>query len=95
MQSPYTNLSLSSTFICLCLSASLIGAAEINVYSARKEDFIKPLLLRFEESTDTKINLITGKADALLQRLIIEGKNSHADVYVSNTHLTLPTICSV
>ena len=45
----------------LCLLASLLSAAEVNVYSARKENLIKPLLLRFSEQTDIEVNLITGK----------------------------------
>ena len=70
-------------FIYLCFFTSILSAAEVNVYSARKEDLIKPLLLQFEASTGTKINLITGKADALLQRLISEGKNSPADILIT------------
>ena len=68
---------------CLCLFTSSLSAAEVNVYSARKEGLIKPLLLQFEANTGTKVNLITGKADTLLQRLISEGKNSPADVLIT------------
>lgn len=67
----------------ICLVASLANAAEVNVYSARKEDLIKPLLMQYEESTGIKVNLITGKADVLLQRLISEGKNSPADILIT------------
>ena len=69
--------------VCLCLSASLLGAAEVNVYSARKENLIKPLLLEFANRTDTQVNLITGKADALLQRIVSEGEHSPADVLIT------------
>ena len=69
--------------VCLCLSGALLGAAEVNVYSARKENLIKPLLLRFEEQTDIRVNLITGKADALLQRIVSEGDHSPADVLIT------------
>ena len=72
-----------SLIIVLSLSAFVVSAAEVNVYSARKEDLIKPLLLRFEESTGTRVNLVTGKADALLQRLISEGKNTPADILIT------------
>ena len=58
-------------------------AAEVNIYSARKEDLIKPLLVQFENATNIKVNLITGKADALLQRIISEGKNSPADLLIT------------
>lgn len=67
----------------MLLLGSVATAAEINIYSARKEDLIKPILEKFEQETDTKVNLITGKADALLQRLISEGKNSPADILIT------------
>lgn len=69
--------------LCLCLSGSLLNAAEVNVYSARKENLIKPLLLQFAEHTGIHVNLITGKADALLQRIFSEGKHSPADVLIT------------
>jgi iron(III) transport system substrate-binding protein len=58
-------------------------AAEVNLYSARKEALIKPLLDKFTEKTGVTVNLITGKADALLKRLQSEGKNSPADLFLT------------
>ncbi len=58
-------------------------AAEVNVYSARIEDLIKPLLDRFSEETGIDVNLVTGNADALLQRLELEGRNTPADVLIT------------
>ena len=65
------------------LTAAIAQAAEVNIYSARKEDLIKPILEKFEESSNIKVNLITGKADTLLQRLISEGGNSPADILIT------------
>ncbi|WPL15182.1 Iron deficiency-induced protein A precursor [Thiorhodovibrio winogradskyi] len=59
------------------------GNAEVNLYSARKEALIKPLLDRFSEQTGIEVNLVTGKADALLQRLKSEGANSPADLLLT------------
>lgn len=58
-------------------------AAEVNIYSYRKEHLIRPLLDAFTKSTGTKVNLVTGKADALLERLKAEGRNSPADVLLT------------
>ena len=58
-------------------------ADEVNVYSARKENLIKPLLDQFSEQTGISVNLITADADALLQRLIAEGQNSPADIFIT------------
>lgn len=59
------------------------AAEEVNLYSARKEALIKPLLDRFTEQTGVKVNLVTGKADALLKRLQSEGKNTPADIFLT------------
>ncbi|MEP1469357.1 MAG: Fe(3+) ABC transporter substrate-binding protein [Halieaceae bacterium] len=64
--------------------ASLSQAAnELNIYSARQEALIKPLLDTYSEQTGTTINLVTGKGDALLTRLQSEGRNSPADVLIT------------
>lgn len=57
--------------------------AEVNLYSARKEALIKPLLDKFTEQTGIEVNLVTGKADALLKRLESEGRNSPADMLIT------------
>lgn len=73
-------LALSIAAIALCTSAL---AAEVNVYSARKEALIKPLLDQFTSESGIKVNLVTGKADALLKRLTSEGANSPADLFIT------------
>ena len=72
----------------LMLSA-LIGAAlataaqasEVNIYSARQEKLIKPQLDAFSKETGVKVNLVTGDAKELVQRLKAEGANSPADLF--------------
>lgn len=66
----------------VALTGQAIGS-EVNVYSARKEALIKPLLDRFSQETGIQVNLITGKADALLKRLQSEGRNSPADLLIT------------
>lgn len=67
----------------LACTATLAAAAEVNVYSARKEALIKPLLDRFTEDTGIDVNLVTGDADALLKRLEMEGMSSPADIVIT------------
>lgn len=64
-------------------SASAKSTEEVNVYSARKAELIAPLLEQFSEKTGITVNLITGKDDALLKRLEVEGKGSPADVLIT------------
>lgn len=59
------------------------ATGEVNLYSARKEKLIKPLLDKFTEESGITVNLVTGKADTLLKRLESEGKNSPADLFIT------------
>ncbi|MEE8262249.1 MAG: extracellular solute-binding protein, partial [Gammaproteobacteria bacterium] len=73
----------------LCLVGGLFAsvppgyAQEVNVYSARQEALIKPILDEFTTKTGIKVNLLTGDADTLLKRLQVEGTNSPADVFLT------------
>lgn len=55
----------------------------VNIYSSRGEGLIKPLLDRFSEQTGISVNLVTGKAKALMKRLESEGRNTPADVLLT------------
>jgi iron(III) transport system substrate-binding protein len=64
--------------------ATVAHATEVvNVYSARKEALIKPLLDKFTAESGIKVNLVTGKADALLKRLEVEGRYAKADIFIT------------
>ena len=55
----------------------------LNVYSARQEALIKPLLDRFTEESGIEVRLLTARAGALLSRLENEGRNTPADVLIT------------
>mgnify|MGYP000132589214 FL=1 len=67
----------------LVCSTAVASAAEVNLYSARIEALIKPLLDTFTEQTGIEVNLVTGDADGLIQRLKSEGRNSPADILLT------------
>jgi iron(III) transport system substrate-binding protein len=73
---------LCGTFLYFALS-STATAEEVNIYSARQEVLIKPLLDQFSTQTGITVNLVAGKADALVQRLQSEGINSPADILLT------------
>lgn len=56
---------------------------ELNLYSARQEVLIRPLIVAFSKETGIKVNIIAAKADQLLERLIREGNLSPADVLLT------------
>jgi iron(III) transport system substrate-binding protein len=77
-----------SMFAVSALSAAMFvaaaaQAAEVNVYSGREENLIKPLLDRFTTETGISVNLITAGADELTTRLELEGANSPADLLLT------------
>ncbi|MBZ0070593.1 MAG: Fe(3+) ABC transporter substrate-binding protein [Gammaproteobacteria bacterium] len=58
-------------------------AAEVNLYSARQEALIEPLLDRFTEQTGIRVNMVSAKDDTLIKRLESEGRNSPADLLLT------------
>ena len=55
----------------------------VNIYSARKEYLIRPLIKVFEKKYNIKANIVAGKAKALQKRLELEGKHTKADVLLT------------
>ena len=67
----------------MCVLPSTVAADEVNIYSYRKEHLIRPQLEAFAKATGLTYNIVTGKADALAQRMRREGRNSPADVLLT------------
>lgn len=72
---------LVSGILAFAFGIGAVSAAELNVYSARQEGLIKPQLDAFTAASGIKVNLVTGKAEELVQRLKAEGRNSPADLF--------------
>jgi len=66
-----------------CFARYNLPTSTVSNISARKEALIKPLLDVYSEEVGVKINLVTGKADALIKRLELEGRNSPADILLT------------
>ena len=83
------SFNLINSLLISAITASILAVTSaqasgvVNVYSARKEALIKPLLDQFSNTTGIKVNLITGKADALLKRLQVEGSATPADLFIT------------
>lgn len=73
----------TSLFLLLTVIGINTVAAEVNIYSARKEALIKPILEEFTVETGITVNLVTGGADELIKRLELEGRNSPADLLLT------------
>ncbi len=69
--------------ILFTLIAGFTIAAEVNVFNARHYKADAELYDKFTAKTGIKVNLINGKAGALEKRMIEEGADSSADLYIT------------
>ena len=58
-------------------------ANEVNVFSARHYDSDIQLYAKFTNKTGIKVNVVSGKSKALEKRIIEEGADSNADLYIT------------
>ena len=64
-------------------ASSVVMANEVNVFNARHYKADAELYSKFTNKTGIKVNLINGKAGALEKRMIEEGADSSADLYIT------------
>ena len=62
---------------------SIVNANEVNIFSARHYDSDVQLYEKFTNKTGIKVNVISGKSGALEKRIIEEGSDSKADLYIT------------
>ena len=62
---------------------NLANANEVNVFSSRHYDTDIQLYEKFTSLTGIKVNVVSGKDKALQKRMIEEGKDSKADIYIT------------
>ena len=72
-------------FISLFASAALAEghSNEVNIFSARHYDSDVQLYEKFTANTGIIVNVVSGKDKALQKRIIEEGKDSKADLYIT------------
>lgn len=59
------------------------AAGEVVVYSARKEELIKPIFDKFTQETGIKVSFLSDDSPKLIARLESEGKSSPADLLIT------------
>ena len=71
------------TLIFSVIASSFAIANEVNVFNARHYKADSELYSKFTNMTGIKVNLINGKSGALEKRIISEGADSSADLYIT------------
>lgn len=80
---------ITSAVIFSVITVSSITAVQaasddsVTVYSSRKEHLIKPLFEAFTKDTGIKVDYLTGKGGALIERLKLEGVSTQADMFMT------------
>ena len=62
---------------------SSVFANEVNIFSARHYDSDVQLYEKFTAKTGIKVNVVSGNSGALEKRIIEEGENCVADLYIT------------
>ena len=69
--------------IIFTIITNIACANEVNIFSARHYDSDIQLYEKFTVKTGIKVNVVSGKDKALQKRIIEEGKDSLADLYIT------------
>ena len=56
---------------------------ELNLYSARQEVLMRPLIKLFEDEFKIKVNIVSAKANQLINRIVQEGEYTNADILLT------------
>ena len=74
-------------FVALCvfllISCSNQSDNELNIYTSRQPQLLEPIIEDFYADTGIKINLLSGNAQELMERIDIEGENTNADIFMT------------
>ena len=71
---------LSSLFIIFSCAKD---SSELTVYTSRQPQLIEPIVEQFTNETGIKVNLLSGNAQELMERIDIEGEDSPADIFMT------------
>jgi len=87
-------ISISTLTGCSSGSDQAKDVSEITVYSGRSEEFIAPFFAEWEAQSVIKLNIRYGDSAELAAQILEEGKNSPADLFLSQDAGSLGAVSS-
>ena len=60
-----------------------LTSEELTIYTSRQPQLLEPILENFSEETGIKVNLLSGNAQELMERIAIEDNESMADIFMT------------
>lgn len=73
----------------LLISAVLVSCSNetkenpLTIYTSRQPQLIEPLLEEYKEKTGIEVRLLSGKAPQLMERILVEGETTEADIFMT------------
>ena len=74
-------MKLATLLLLISFLSQAVMPSEVNIYTSRHYDSDNALYEEFTKETGIKVNVISGKGSALLERIKSEGNNSPADIF--------------
>ena len=74
------SLLLSLFILASCAHQS---SEELTIYTSRQPQLLDPIIEIFYQETGIKVNLLSGNAQELMERIAIEGDESKADIFMT------------
>jgi iron(III) transport system substrate-binding protein len=77
---------LLSLFVLVSCSKEMnqeLTSEELTIYTSRQPQLLEPILENFSEETGIKVNLLSGNAQELMERIAIEDNESMADIFMT------------
>ena len=69
--------------IFILVSCSYQANDELTIYTSRQPQLLEPIIEDFFQDTGIEVNLLSGNAQELMERIDIEGEDSPADIFMT------------
>ena len=69
--------------IFILVSCAYESNNELTIYTSRQPQLLEPIVEDFYKDTGIKVNLLSGNAQELMERIDIEGEDSAADIFMT------------
>ena len=67
----------------ILISCAKKSEDELTIFTSRQPQLLEPILEEFYQDTGIKVNLLSGNAQVLMERISVEGKDSKADIFMT------------
>ena len=69
--------------IFILVSCAYQSNDELTIYTSRQPQLLEPIIEDFYQDTGIKVNLLSGNAQELMERIDVEGEDSPADIFMT------------